>query len=510
MADNPPPSSSPPPPAAQPPAAPVKKPTTPPAPPTSTPLLACVVACALVACASVALTVIVLLRFDSTSAVNALELRVDTLTAAILQEQTRAVTAEDNLAGRYLQVASVVNSTVLNMTVRMDGAFPCPPDSTGTSVGRGCVCNTGFRPVTVTSFTAPFNILSCQAAACPANSTASTTTPGRCDCLPGFSGSVFWMSQTLTFVSSCAPVICPSFTIGVTVIQGCACNNTLGQYGPALIPASVSPFYNNTCRRYSSCFDILNQTAAPSIGRSTGVYNLVYGPTNTLLPVYCDQTTNGGGWEMVLKMASTSGALFAYTSTIWTSTTSLNPTSLDETDASALFPQYYLGNYSQVMAKFRFSNVNYSWPATRINPAIATPTYGTVSSFFNYPGGYSFMTSLNSFNLSVFAANAYNRLPYWNATATTAFPSGNLFSYQVGNNGYHDFVLNSCCGGCARWGYLQNDQNDCASNDVHSGLGISLVSLGRYESAVDMVTWGGTTRLGAANYLFASVWARRV
>eukprot|EP00048_Salpingoeca_helianthica_P012078 m.174484 g.174484 ORF g.174484 m.174484 type:complete len:803 (-) comp15322_c1_seq2:224-2632(-) len=403
------------------------------------------------------------------------------VTAALQQEQSRALAAEAVLAAGQATLATSLaqtDATLLNVTDRMNGNLPCPANSVGQSIGKGCVCNAGFRPVMTPSLTAPFTVLVCEA------------------------------------------VACPSMTVGSTVVQGCTCNTTAGYYGPALVATTTAPYYNNSpCRRFSSCVELQAQTTIPApFGKVSGVYNILYG-ANTILPVFCDQVTSGGGWELALKIGTASGTQFAFSSSLWSSTTSLNAGSLDETDSSAIFPQYYTGNYSQVLAKLRHGIRNFTWPVTRINPAVLTTTYNSISGFFNYPGGYSFMTGPNGYGLNT-NVNGYAGLPYWTSTYLAGTGSSNLFSYERGaggshGGGYHDFALNGCCGiQCVRWGYLQNNENDCNTNDVESGIGVTTSSYNnlapRHVSAGDNALFAEVTDLGVNAPIFASFWGRRV
>ena len=227
---------------------------------------------------------------------------------------------------------------------------PCPAHSTGNTVPQGCSCNAGYSGSPTPSTVAPFFQSACLPVPCPGNSTGSNV-PAGCSCNGGYSGTITGSTSPPFFTGVCSPVPCPSFTLGSTIPQGCICNNASGYYGVSpLVPTTSSPFYNSTCTQFQSCNELLTQTALPStFGRTTGVYYITY--SSGVYPAFCDQVTNGGGWELVLKISTSAGSLWSYGSSLWTSTTTLNSNSLDESDSDAQFPQYTHGYYSQVRRK---------------------------------------------------------------------------------------------------------------------------------------------------------------
>ena len=214
----------------------------------------------------------------------------------------------------------------------------------------GCTCNAGYSGTPLPSLVSPFYTMPCTAVPCPPNSTGSTVASG-CTCNAGFSGNPSPTLVSPFYLIGCTAVSCPSFTTGTTIasVSGCSCSNSQGYYGTAsLIPAATSPFYTSTCFQFSSCQALKTQSFLPvPFGSTSGVYYITY-PGSVVLPAYCDQVTNGGGWELVLKISTTAGSAWTYSSARWTSTTTVNPTSLDETDVDAQLPQYVSGSYSQV------------------------------------------------------------------------------------------------------------------------------------------------------------------
>jgi hypothetical protein len=78
---------------------------------------------------------------------------------------------------------------------------------------------------------------------------------------------------------------------------------------------------NESCV-YKSCLEILqNNPGSPS-----GTYTIDPDGAGSVtpFPVYCDMTSNGGGWTLIL-MAPDSGTDFGYDAAYWTNTATLNP-----------------------------------------------------------------------------------------------------------------------------------------------------------------------------------------
>jgi hypothetical protein len=85
-----------------------------------------------------------------------------------------------------------------------------------------------------------------------------------------------------------------------------------------------------SCESVSSCADLLAKDPAAV----SGAYEI--DPLGVGMPyaVYCDMVTDGGGWTLVMKLASGTNT-FAYGASAWTSTDVVNPDDATPNDAAA-------------------------------------------------------------------------------------------------------------------------------------------------------------------------------
>lgn len=217
-----------------------------------------------------------------------------------------------------------------------------------------------------------------------------------------------------------------------------------------------------------------------------GVYwiNLpVVGPTQ----IYClmNSAVNGGGWMMMMK--ATRGATFQYSSSHWTTVSTLNSSDNTRNDADA-----------------KFNTMNY-FPAKdllALFPDVAS-NYGSSST-----GGS--INLLSSYNNWCWLQNNFNNgiritpINFWNSVsrlflgdATNFAGRGTVFSTQpdvrfYGFNFYNDGTVGSTKL-YSRWGFGWNENGgglypsgNMQSDDVSGGIGVSSDRLGNY-SAGDII-----------------------
>lgn len=178
------------------------------------------------------------------------------------------------------------------------------------------------------------------------------------------------------------------------------------------------------------------------------------GPTQ----IYCimDSNINGGGWMMAMK--ATRGTTFNYDSTHWTTTTTLNTSSNNRSDADAKFHSM---NYFQCKDMIAF------WPDIP----------------YNYNGGTGGDIGLSGWNMWCWMKNDYNSgtrqslISYFSTANNVSFgvakgvQRGTAFSSQAGNS-FYGANFTAFANTKVRWGLAWNNENDWNSNDVMGGIGM--------------------------------------
>ena len=246
-------------------------------------------------------------------------------------------------------------------------------------------------------------------------------------------------------------------------------------------------------------------TSAAAIKAQTGtnidgVYwiNLpTVGPT----PVYClmNSSAAGGGWMMAMK--ATTGTTFVFTSTHWTTVTTLNPTDTTRANADAKF---------NTMNYFAATDIMALWPDIATNGgSLGTNPYSCWSWLESNFNG-STTTLINFFNTAGTYANAgtpstgnYGGKFIKDAKTFSGWQSG-IFSSQADIRFYGFNFKNSGLSyggnGSCRWGFGWNENGEglysspatmatggaTGSNDVWGGIGLG--SDGGSYSAGDKIS----------------------
>lgn len=211
----------------------------------------------------------------------------------------------------------------------------------------------------------------------------------------------------------------------------------------------------------SSATNIITSYTNKSQVAVDGVYwiNL---PTVGATQIYCIMNTNvnGGGWMMAMK--ATTGATFQYSSSHWTTVSTVSPTDTTRNNADAKFDtmNYFVG--TDLLAL---------WPD--INTTGGSLTTNTTTNPFGcwswrqIYGAVTPSTMIALFNsANNTSLGAYNAFSGWSAT---------YWSSQAGNN-FYGFNFTSSAANSVRWGFGFNNEFDWNSNDVSGGIGMTRVA----------------------------------
>lgn len=215
-----------------------------------------------------------------------------------------------------------------------------------------------------------------------------------------------------------------------------------GQWSEESICCTRSPCFANSCRDYKN--------AAPNAG--DGIY-LLSPDATTVFEAYCDMTTAGGGWTLLLKTSG--GTTFRYQDELWTNTDVLNATALDTEDGDAKYESYLRLPVSELRACF--------------------PSFEDYCFQASVGGGTQ--TALELFSGDAIAFEGFDEQIHgqWSVQ-----PNCRTF----GINTPHCFKQ-------ARFGFSANQEEDCETNDSAAGLGLGQCN-------------NDSTAMGAGNFCGAS------
>ncbi|WP_434716241.1 putative Ig domain-containing protein [Paraburkholderia sp. A3RO-2L] len=236
----------------------------------------------------------------------------------------------------------------------------------------------------------------------------------------------------------------------------------------------------------ASCNAYLNPTAPYVYSGATGTGVYRNNPAGSPMDVYCDMTTNGGGWTLLMKQANGDGTTLQGDTTYWTNGTTLNDTvaSMNKNDGnfvSAAFsklPTTQLmlqaanesavqthGNASAMTAMAAFSNANMTTAADPIGSWLpSAPNWGVHAT--KYPDGEALTAARFGFNFGeIWTSNSpgvIRMAPRWGWV-------GNQDSDTSGvQSGSYD-----ACGGLGCWGaaygqtWMSNNKNTWATTTYY-------------------------------------------
>ncbi|MCU0692932.1 MAG: hypothetical protein MUF54_16150, partial [Polyangiaceae bacterium] len=300
------------------------------------------------------------------------------------------------------------------------------------------------------------NVDDCSSAPCQ---NGGTCTDGinsySCSCATGYTGT-----NCENNIDDCSPNPCQN---------GGTCADGINSY----TCDCQSDFSGTTCQYGRSCAKVLGQ--APT--SASGVYTIDPDGDGEVVPfpAYCDMTTNGGGWTLVLKSNGTQPT-FHYDQALWTSISTLNPAnaSLDRTEAK--LRSYSTVPFSDVLVGMEFPIGSGSNPLALKYLVLHTASYPSLLALI-LPGRYVATTNSTAQWLSLMtpsALQAYCNRGGFNASADSGGEWHRVRIGMIGN---------------------ENSASDCSSHDSRIGIGGSGTACGTLNNPT-----GNYVACNSANY----------
>ena len=248
------------------------------------------------------------------------------------------------------------------------------------------------------------------------------------------------------------------FKVAIPGLKGANPTVTLALNGGALQYSDGT--YASSCQAY------LQPSSGHAAGTASGIYAIQV--SGTVMPVYCNQTLNGGGWALLMKQANGDGTTLKGDTTYWTAGTTLNDTSASQNtnDGNLVSAAFARMPTTQLMLQAS----NESTVQTQVNA-----TSMTAMTAFSNANTVDYSDAINTW---------YPSEPNW-GLHTTTYPNGsNLTAARFGFN-FGEIWTSNAPGviRCAvRWGWAGNQ-------DTSSGTG-SADQHGSYDACGGLGGYG--------------------
>jgi hypothetical protein len=201
------------------------------------------------------------------------------------------------------------------------------------------------------------------------------------------------------------------------------------------------------CANAASCAEILKANAAIP----NGTYVIEPAGGNGAFSAYCDMTDEGGGWTLVLKMGTVgSPGTFAFSKSIWTDDTVLEPGSTDMSQTEAKFPSYFYVPFTSMLGMMS------ALGQTTLHTLVIPVSDSTSLQHLMGSTPNSVLTNLGP-------------AAWMGLTVPDAAIQPNC--NREGINIVASLDAGGCVGASVRIGIIANDQNDCCSPNSYVGFG---------------------------------------
>jgi len=261
-------------------------------------------------------------------------------------------------------------------------------------------------------------------------------------------------------LSSGSNMACSSFTPKKIIPK---CNNGNSE----LCTIAYNKNYNRSCKQIKN-----NWGSA-----SNGIYKVTpNGAGGNEFNVYCDMTTDSGGWALVMKVDG-KNSTFKYNSSYWSNDSTVNPSSTDLSLTEHKNPAFSLMPFSQIKLANTNNYYHYSvyigLPSN--NSYTDSSVHNTYSSYLNQTGNITLTSPDSSKTLKYLVNNTMNTsllTSYLDINSwITAFPQAKYSAIQTDTqNRFHRQGFN-----------IQCIQNNCAyaPADFWMGQGYTRIGLCR-------------------------------